>query len=232
MIEDIKNIYARAPARRNAWRIVNQKIKMPPKYIEIRFCTWIQSAIYLAEEKHREAVHNAMIELISEKPIHDKVFSILQRLNSKSVVQQLDYINEKFECFVVAIRTLERHRTNLTDTVEIIEQLRTKLDSYAIEEEEADASVAESIDTDKTIEQLETQLDSFVIEEEEEADAAAVETTFVAGCDELQNGAIAVKNSVKIVRDYFLGAAKKNTGYIAIKKMVLNNEPTLGISYF
>lgn len=185
LIDNLKSIYVRAPARRNEWRTVNPNVKLPPKYVETRFCTWIQSAIYLAKEHHREALHNAMIELLAEKIIFDKAFSILHRLNTKTVVQQLDYIKVKFECFVVAIRKLERYRTNLIDTVQIIEQLKTSLDSYVIEEEKADAA-------------------------REEND-------------------VSEKKNVAMVKDYFENALNKNTGYLAIRKMVLDNEPTLGI---
>lgn len=208
MIEDLKNIYVRAAGRRNEWRKLNPKIKLPPKYIEIRFCTWIQTAIYISKEENRKAIVKAMINLLSDKTICDKAASILRLVNNDSVIKQFNYIKEKFEWFVKGIRISERYSTDLIKTVEIVELLRKRLDEYVVEEKkEEEMRKAENVIEDE-------------LHDAEEAENLTEE-------QENNKEEIAVKNTVEIVRDKFEQVFRDNTGYIAIKDLVLNEKSTL-----
>lgn len=120
----IKHIYVNATTKRNRWKeIINVGIKMPIRYVETRWCSWLEAVLYFTQHLHREAVKKAMKDILETDPKSDSAKSVLVLLRDEEVEDGIKFIQENFISFGKLIRLCEKQDTTLEEAVEKIESM-------------------------------------------------------------------------------------------------------------
>lgn len=54
LVTDVKSIYSKSPNRREKWKELNKKIRLPPKFCKTRWNSWIEAVGYFSKKKKIE----------------------------------------------------------------------------------------------------------------------------------------------------------------------------------
>lgn len=96
---------------------------MPIRYVETRWCSWLEAVLYFTQHLHREAVKKAMKDILETDPKSDSAKSVLVLLRDKEVEDGIKFIQENFISFGKLIRLCEKQDTTLEEAVEKIESM-------------------------------------------------------------------------------------------------------------
>lgn len=131
LVSKIKEFYSKSPKRRRQWKNVNKKVRLPVKYVETRWLTWLLAVGYIANESQYNALVAAMENFIkssTEKVTKEKAAAILSLLKDHDTLEEVIIVSTTYKSFISCTRLLERHEMTLEDSVGLIEKLEQILD--------------------------------------------------------------------------------------------------------
>jgi Protein of unknown function (DUF 659) len=126
LISSVKKVFLKAPSRRRFFlRETKNRIPLPPSVIVTRWGTWIEAAIYYAEnfEEIKKVVDSLDIsdaECIGEAQ---------KTLKAKKLREELIFIKTNFACISKTIERLETRGLKLNDSLELVASVKKSLSS-------------------------------------------------------------------------------------------------------
>lgn len=125
LIMTVKKIYSKATKRRIKFRKMNPGVKLPVRYVETRWVSWLNAVKYFNEKENREAIIAAMNDLVvNDKNAKEQAQLVLNLLADESIVKEINLISNEYEIFIKITKALERKSATLEGSIKYIEHLR------------------------------------------------------------------------------------------------------------
>lgn len=129
LIMTVKKIYSKATKRRIKFRKINPGMKLPVRYVQTRWVSWVNAVKYFNEKENREAIIAAMEDLmVNDKNAKEQAQLVLNLLADETIVKEINLISTEYEIFIKITKALERKSTTLEGSIKYIEHLRTVVD--------------------------------------------------------------------------------------------------------
>lgn len=125
LISDVKKVFLKAPSRIVLFKEKQPNLPLPPSPVVTRWGTWINAAIYYAEN------FEAIKEIVDTFDADDAacIEAAQNDFKTTGIQEQLAHIASNFACLADAIKKLEAKGSSIVEAMDVVEDLRNKLQS-------------------------------------------------------------------------------------------------------
>lgn len=117
LISNVKKVFLKAPLRIQFYKERLPGVKLPPEPIITRWGTWLEAAIFYAD--NFEGIKNVILEITADCIALEKCKKIV---TSTELLQNLLYIKSNYSFVSSSIRKLETQGMSLSESVEIVDE--------------------------------------------------------------------------------------------------------------
>lgn len=125
LISNGKKIFVKAPLRVQMFKERCPSIPLPPEPVLTRWGTWLDAAIYYAE--NFQNFKNLIFEFSESTSKSIQECQIV--LNNRELQNNLAYIKTNFSCISKTIKSLEKQQVPLVDSVALIEDFKNTINA-------------------------------------------------------------------------------------------------------
>ncbi|XP_043064731.1 uncharacterized protein LOC108093574 [Drosophila ficusphila] len=123
LISNVKNIFAKAPLRRQKFAQAFPNIPLPPRPIITRWGTWIEAAIYFAD--HFEETRSIINSFDADDA--ESIRAAQDLLAMPSFKIDLAYLKRNYSCIVTALNSIQSQKIFVPDGIDLFLKVGVQL---------------------------------------------------------------------------------------------------------